>query len=311
MTNARSPQETETTPGATTRALPPAQRTATSARPGRRRRTPFALGVLLALLAGWTLFVQVADRAGSAADHVVELPGSGTIAFDRYEGVRANGPAVLLVHGSPATSASWGPLIDRRDELASGDLVALDRPGFGASAPPTESELEHQARAVTALADQLDLDRPILVGHSYGGPVALRAAADAPDRYAAVVLLAGACDPGMEDATTFRRLVDAAAWTMPDAWSTSNRELLHLGPGNERLRPHLDRVTCPVVVVHGTWDPVCPHDGTVDYLTNALENATEIRVRSLERFGHDVHRGRALDVVVEEIRRLGQRRGDC
>lgn len=64
-----------------------------------------------------------------------------------------------------------------------------DRPGHGASAQPGGG-LDVNAAAVLAEMDVRGIERAVLVGHSYGGGVALQVAASAPDRVEALVLLA-------------------------------------------------------------------------------------------------------------------------
>jgi pimeloyl-ACP methyl ester carboxylesterase len=67
--------------------------------------------------------------------------------------------------------------------------IALDRPGHGSS-PLPGGGLEHNATAVLDALDARDIDRAVLVGHSYGGAVALQVAASVPERVEALVLLA-------------------------------------------------------------------------------------------------------------------------
>jgi pimeloyl-ACP methyl ester carboxylesterase len=100
-------------------------------------------------------------------------------------GLRAH--ELVLLHGQPGSPADW--------QLVSGRLpaplhaVAADRPGYGSSQLPAAG-FAANARAVLDDLDSRGITRAVLVGHSYGGGVALSAASLAPDRVAAVVLLA-------------------------------------------------------------------------------------------------------------------------
>jgi pimeloyl-ACP methyl ester carboxylesterase len=67
--------------------------------------------------------------------------------------------------------------------------LALDRPGYGASRQAAGG-FQSNARAVLAELDARGIERAVLVGHSYGGGVALSLARLAPGRAEAVVLLA-------------------------------------------------------------------------------------------------------------------------
>lgn len=93
----------------------------------------------------------------------------------------------MLLHGQPGLGSEW-------DQVAAGlperfHALLPDRPGHGVSAQPGGG-LEVNAAAVLAEMDARGIERAVLVGHSYGGGVALHVAAAAPGRVEALVLLA-------------------------------------------------------------------------------------------------------------------------
>ena len=94
---------------------------------------------------------------------------------------------LVLLHGQPGTAAEWQRVIAMLPGQIS--AVALDRPGHGSSRM-TGGGLDVNAAAVIDELDARGIDRAVLVGHSYGGGVALSVAARAPDRVEALVLLA-------------------------------------------------------------------------------------------------------------------------
>ena len=94
---------------------------------------------------------------------------------------------IVLLHGQPGSAADWQQLADQLPaELR---IMALDRPGYGASRQPAGG-FAFNARAVLADLDARGIDRAVLAGHSYGGGVALAVAQLAPERVEALVLLA-------------------------------------------------------------------------------------------------------------------------
>lgn len=106
-----------------------------------------------------------------------------TFGDGRIFGVRAgDSPRVLALHG-------WGR--DHRDwsgPLAGLDTVAIDLPGFGATPPPPEAwGSAEYAAALEPVLDEL-IAPTVVVGHSFGGRVALHLAACAPGRVGALVL---------------------------------------------------------------------------------------------------------------------------
>lgn len=108
----------------------------------------------------------------------------------RY-GVGGSGPPAVFLHG-------WG-LGHRSYERALRRLVALGLqvhapalPGFGGTAdlPAEELSVAGYARWVLAFMDEVGIASPaVLIGHSFGGGVAIRTAADAPERIATLVVV--------------------------------------------------------------------------------------------------------------------------
>lgn len=254
----------------------------------------------LATLGGYGVLYAAVALHESPADQSAALPDGRKLSYLQGAAAPEGAPRVLLVHGAPADSSSWNRVLrDKAGALDGLDVLAVDRLGYGNSEPGTEPSLQEHAASLAPLL----APGSVLVGHSYGGPVALRAAAEYPDRVGGVVLVAGACDANMNDAQWARRAADAASFAIPETWAVANRELLALTDENDQMRELLARVTCPVVIIHGEWDPVCPHDGTVDYLSESLTNAADVRVVSLARAGHNLHLSHPA-VIAREIREL-------
>ena len=91
-------------------------------------------------------------------------------------------PWVLALHGWRRTHRDFDGV------LAGLDAVALDLPGFGASPPPPEGwGAAEYAKAVTAVLPAM-AERVVVLGHSFGGRVAVHLAAAEPNRVAALVL---------------------------------------------------------------------------------------------------------------------------
>ncbi len=101
----------------------------------------------------------------------------------------ASGPAIVLIHGAGGSAREIMWLIG--DKLArEARVYALDRPGFGASpAMGGRIRLKRHAEAVAAMIAAEGLERPIVIGHSYGGAVALRLAVDNPGLASSYLLL--------------------------------------------------------------------------------------------------------------------------
>jgi pimeloyl-ACP methyl ester carboxylesterase len=99
---------------------------------------------------------------------------------------QGSGPAIVLLHAGVADRTMWaehlGPLAQ-----AGHRAVAVDLPGYGDS--PASPGEQAEWLDVIATLDELRIERAALVGNSFGGAVALRAALVAPGRVSALVLV--------------------------------------------------------------------------------------------------------------------------
>lgn len=103
----------------------------------------------------------------------LELPGGRKLAY-REEG---RGMPLVLVHGSPGEGRSWGRVVPHLKERFR--TICPDLPGYGGSdrleADEPAGRMAAMGAAVARLVDSLD--EPVrLVGHSFGGNIALQAA---------------------------------------------------------------------------------------------------------------------------------------
>ncbi|XDA96723.1 alpha/beta hydrolase [Sulfitobacter sp. LCG007] len=117
--------------------------------------------------------------------------------------VMGEGPDLVLLHGA---SGSMRDMDFRFAQSLAEDyrVILFDRPGLGWSGRPpgyggafnTRSESPAlQARLLQQAADRLGAGAPIVLGHSYGGAVALAWALERPDRTAALVIVSGVSNP--------------------------------------------------------------------------------------------------------------------
>jgi pimeloyl-ACP methyl ester carboxylesterase len=99
-----------------------------------------------------------------------------------------SGPPVVLIHGFGGTHRYW--LGTLRRLAGSSRAIAVDVPGFGASDVASRPfDLLAAGERVLAASEQVGALRPVLVGHSLGGPIAALVAERHPDRVAGVVLV--------------------------------------------------------------------------------------------------------------------------
>lgn len=140
----------------------------------------------------------LAEREFGPIGQMLEVDGTPVHVW-----IKGEGPDLILIHGASGNLRDFTfGLADRLTDRYR--VIAFDRPGLGfsASLPGTEGAWnakaespQDQAAILQEAADQLGVTSPIIVGHSYGGAVALAWGLARPDETAALVLLASVSNP--------------------------------------------------------------------------------------------------------------------
>lgn len=165
------------------------------------RSTRLALSLILAATAigGCAL---VTDRRATARETAAEAAFPPTGQFVTVDGrrihahVEGRGPDLVLIHGASGNTRDFTfAMVDALKDRYR--VIAFDRPGMGWSddAGPDGISPTVQAAILQAAARELGVTRPIVLGHSYGGAVAMGWGLTATPDTAALVIVAGATMP--------------------------------------------------------------------------------------------------------------------
>jgi len=128
----------------------------------------------------------------------LQLDGRRRLGYAEYG--PAWGRPVLWFHGTPGARRQIPPRAREVADERGVRLVALERPGIGASTPHVYGSLVEWAADVATFCDALGLDRIAVAGLSGGGPYALACAHEMPDRVVAAALLGGVAPAVGDDA---------------------------------------------------------------------------------------------------------------
>lgn len=136
-----------------------------------RHPAAHAAGLALSVVAGLALFARLAanrvERRVPADGRFIDIDGRRVHYLER-----GTGPAIVMIHGLGGQMRNFGyALLDRLS--ADHRVILIDRPGSGYSAPIAQANIRAQAAHIAAFITAMGLDRPLVVGHSLGGAIAL------------------------------------------------------------------------------------------------------------------------------------------
>jgi pimeloyl-ACP methyl ester carboxylesterase len=202
------------------------------------------------------------------------------------------GEPVVLVHGLSGSTRWWYrnvPVIAQTHRI-----YLVDLPGFGSMRSlRRQFVLAETAKWLSEWMEAAGLERAHLVGHSMGGYVSVRLAADRPELVRRLVLVAPAGVPAERSMRGHVvSLLLALRYATPAFMPVLVRDALRMGPSTlwraardllaEDIREDLRNVESPTLLVWGEKDPLVP-PAVGNLLREEVPNS---RLLLLERAGH-------------------------
>jgi pimeloyl-ACP methyl ester carboxylesterase len=215
-------------------------------------------------------------------------------------------PTLFFVHGSPGSWDAFSVYMKDKDLLAKYRMVSIDRPGFGYSHFGDAKNMLEQSQIISPLLAYIDNKKPIyIIGHSLGGPLAIKLAADNPNKFAGIVLLAASVSPADEAPEKWRGLFanSSLEYLLPGAFRPSNEEIWYFKKDIIPLSKQFVAITCPVWIVHGDKDKFVPVANAA-YAKDMLVNAKAIEVKILKDAPHFIPWEPWYEEVKEVLMRL-------
>jgi pimeloyl-ACP methyl ester carboxylesterase len=199
-----------------------------------------------------------------------------------YYEVAGSGNTVLLLHGWGTDSRSLRPILEYLKESVNVRAYALDFPGFGFSDLPKAAwEVSDFVSLVLDFLDRLHLDKVDIVAHSFGGRVAIKLAAEYPQRVTKLVLVdSGGIRPDrtaiyhlkvylFKTIKVFAKILPGSASKLvrakilskmgsTDYQNAGEMQQTFVKIVNEDLRHFLPAVKCPTLLIWGELDAETP-----------------------------------------------------
>jgi pimeloyl-ACP methyl ester carboxylesterase len=148
------------------------------------------LAVAVLVYWGWASDIpheELAEKYATGASDFITLP-SGAQAHYRVQG-NANGPRIILLHGSNSSLHTWEPWIkDLEDDYL---VITADLPGHGLTGPVPSDDYSYTGMVsfVKELTQALEINNFILGGNSMGGGITLKYALTHPDDITGLILV--------------------------------------------------------------------------------------------------------------------------
>lgn len=193
---------------------------------------------------------------------------------------------VLFLHGSPSSLSAWNGYFSDTLLIKKAKLHAVDRPGYGYSnfgvAMPS---IVTQAKVISSLITDYNLKNSIVIGSSYGGPLAARLAVENKN-VKGVIMVSPAIDPKQEKTIWASRFTQwwLTRWLVPTGYRVAGDEKTVHAQALQHIEKDWAKVKVPVIHIHGDQDDLVPYTN-INY---SKEKFSTIKIVSLPGTGHEI-----------------------
>ncbi len=186
---------------------------------------------------------------------------------------------ILFIHGSPGSWSAFSKYLEDPELQREAILISVDRFGYGGSMPGLpELAIGNHARYIKPILDKYNLPT-LIVGHSYGGPVALRLAMDYPERITSILLLAASIDPKLEEIRWYQKAANykLVRFILPGSIDVCNQEILPARFELEKMEHLWQYLKTPMTVIQGDDDSLVP-PGNADYAEKIYPDKSKLKI---------------------------------
>lgn len=124
------------------------------------------------------------------------MPYTGTNGIQTYYERHGSGRPLVCIHGLTMDRRTWAPQVD--DLAAEYEVITYDCRGHGKTdtGDPSEYTVSLLVEDLRVLIEELELEKPVLCGHSYGGIIAAEYGHQYPDEVAGIIFADARTDLG-------------------------------------------------------------------------------------------------------------------
>jgi len=194
---------------------------------------------------------------------------------------------LVFLHGSPSSLSAWqGYYLSSTPLREIANIHAIDRPGYGYSNFGEEmTSIDTQAQVINAIINDKKLSNVIVIGSSYGGPLAARVNF-LNKEVKASVMISPAIDPEIEKdiwASRFTQWI-LTRWLVPTAYRVAGDEKKVHAKELELIKNDWQSITTPVLHIHGNIDDLVPYEN----VNFSKENFQDIEIITIPEKGHEI-----------------------
>lgn len=180
----------------------------------------------------------------------------------------AGSPIILFIHGAPGSWLGFKEFLADEKLRGMARLISMNRPGYGHNSDGIATiSIAEQAKAAKLILDKYESSKVMLVGHSYGGPILAKLAADYQGKIKAGLMIAPVNDPVSEPVKWYAYLCDLPILRsiLPSFIQVATAEKMSHKTELHKMIADWSKIAIPIVHYHGGKDRLAPYEENIAF----------------------------------------------
>ena len=192
---------------------------------------------------------------------------------------------VVFIHGAIGSLMDFKKYLSDSVLRKNANLIAYDRIGYNYEDKHfAQQSLDFEVSVLNDVTKHLNPLKTVLVGYSYGGPIALAV----KEKYKSIVLLAPAVYSKVEPLPWMLNIYKwkATRWLVPHVWKSASLEKITHKSELQKYESNWHENSSSIISIHGNDDGIVPYENSL-YLQDLFPESN-FKLQTLEGAGHDL-----------------------
>ena len=208
---------------------------------------------------------------------------------------------LVFIHGTIGSCLDFKRYMSDSLLLSKVNMISYDRIGYNFEEKnPVQESIAFEAALLQDMTKELKMEKTILVGYSYGGPIALAT----KDSYRKIILLAPAVYSKIEPMPWMLNFYKwkLTRWLVPNIWKEASKEKMSHQQDLRKFENNWKQNTTAIVSIHGNSDGIVPYENSL-FLENQFPKE-QFTLVTLKDAGHGLVWSRFEEIKSEIINQL-------
>ena len=192
-------------------------------------------------------------------------------------------PTLVFVHGTIGSSTDFVKYMTDSLMLTKANMISYDRIGYNYNDNNSVREsIAFERDMLEEIAASLNLKKTIIIGYSYGGPIALAT----KKKFRKIVLLAPAVYSRVEPMPWMLKFYQwkFTRWLVPDIWKEASKEKISHRKDLQNFENNWKSTPNAVISIHGNDDGIVPYSNS-EFLKNQFPS-NQFKLITINKAGH-------------------------